>query len=224
MAAAPSVQRQLMVRWRVAQFFELLWWKNYLSDKDKTEYLKWKTAYWRRFLEQGQIQLPAQGRILDAGCGPAGIFTVLQDHKVDAIDPLLDKYARDLPHFSQTDWPHVRFQQTTLEDFVPQQPYDAVFCLNAINHVHDLEQGFRQLAAATAPNGLLALSIDAHNHNLLKHLFRMVPGDILHPHQYDLEEYQKMMAQSGFTIQNAVLIKAERIFNYYLLVGIKKLA
>ena len=210
-----------MFRWRIAQFFEILWWKNYLGNKDKATYLAWKTDYWRSFLQKSEIDLPNHATILDAGCGPAGIFTILTNYRTDAVDPLLGQYETALPHFSKSDWPHVRFFESTLEDFAPQHQYSTVFCLNAINHVIDIDQCLDQLAAFTAKDGVLALSIDAHNHTWIKRLFRLLPGDILHPHQYDLAEYESMTVRRGFVVERTILIKKEWIFNYYLIVARK---
>jgi 2-polyprenyl-6-hydroxyphenyl methylase/3-demethylubiquinone-9 3-methyltransferase len=66
------------------------------------------------------------------------------------------------------------------------------------------------------------MSIDAHNHRWIKRLLRLLPGDILHPHQYDLPEYESMMTARGFQIDRTILIKKDWIFNYYLVVGTLK--
>jgi 2-polyprenyl-3-methyl-5-hydroxy-6-metoxy-1,4-benzoquinol methylase len=205
------------IRWRIAQFFERRWWRRYLRAKDKTAYLNWKKAYWRDFLQKTGLH-PAPGQcVLDAGCGPAGIFTILDNQCVDALDPLLDRYECDLPHFKKSDYPHTRFFAERLEDFAPATPYDLVFCLNAINHVADLGLCFDRLAALTRPGGTLIVSVDAHRHAWLKPLFRAIPGDILHPHQYDLDEYRAMLETRGCRVARAVLLKREWIFDYWLL-------
>jgi 2-polyprenyl-3-methyl-5-hydroxy-6-metoxy-1,4-benzoquinol methylase len=212
----------MALRWRIAQFFEILWWRNYLGNKDKAAYLRWKTDYWRDFLQKSGIALAPNSRVLDAGCGPAGIFAILsEEHETHAVDPLLGAYEAKLAHFKRADWPKVHFIQSTLEAYTSDPPFDVVFCLNAINHVIDIDACLDQLAALVRPGGTLALSIDAHNHALLKHLFRLLPGDILHPHQYDLKEYQDMVARRGFTIERSVLVKEEFVFDYWLIVGRK---
>ena len=50
-----------------------------------------------------------------------------------------------------------------------------------------------KLVKLTKSGGKLIVSIDAHNYQLFKHVFRLITGDILHPHQYDLKEYKKML-------------------------------
>jgi 2-polyprenyl-3-methyl-5-hydroxy-6-metoxy-1,4-benzoquinol methylase len=205
----------LTFRWRIAQFFERRWWRRYLRRKDKTAYLEWKKAYWRDFLQKCGLHLVPRQRILDAGCGPAGIFTILDNQQVDALDPLLDHYERDLPHFKKSDYPHTRFFRERLEDFAPSASYDLVFCLNAINHVADLSECFDRLAALTRPGGALVISVDVHRHAWLKPMFRALPGDILHPHQYDLEEYRAMLETRNLYIERTVLLKREGIFDYW---------
>ena len=208
-------------RWHIAQFFEIRWWQRYLKHRDKSAYLNWKRGYWRDFLQKSGLQVPPGARVLDAGCGPAGIFMILEEQLVDALDPLLGHYEKSLPHFRRSDYPQVRFFEAPLESFFPDDHYDFVFCLNAINHVADLPCCLDRLAALTRPGGLLALSVDAHNHALLKHLFRLAPADILHPHQHDLSEYREMLGNRGFQVTDAILIKEEAIFNYHLLLARK---
>ena len=222
------------LRWHIAQFFEVRWWQRYLGRRDKTSYLDWKRRYWFDFLKKNNIEIPPSASVLDAGCGPAGIFMVLEQQTVDALDSLLDRYEKHLPHFRRRDYPNVRFFNQSLETFAPQNDnagatdsrpgiYDFVFCLNALNHVADLPRCLDHLVALTKPGGTLAVSIDAHNHLWLKRLFRLVPGDILHPHQYGLEEYQTMLTTRGILLEQTMLIKKGQIFNYYLLKGKKPL-
>jgi len=208
-------------RWRIAQFFEIRWWQRYLRSKDKWTYLNWKLAYWRDFLTKSGIKITSDAKILDAGCGPAGIFLLPVGGSTDAFDPLLGEYERLLPHFQQSDYPHVRFFESALETFSPPIQYDVVFCLNAINHVADIDQCFDQLVLFTRPSGTLTVSVDAHNYGWLKRIFKAFPGDILHPHQYDLKEYTAMLTQRGCRIDGTILIKKEWIFNYYLIVATK---
>mgnify|MGYP003775092495 CR=1 FL=1 len=37
-----------------------------------------------------------------------------------------------------------------------------------------------------------------------------MPGDILHPHQFDLAEYQKMMTDRGCKLEQSILYKEDR--------------
>jgi 2-polyprenyl-6-hydroxyphenyl methylase/3-demethylubiquinone-9 3-methyltransferase len=85
--------------------------------------------------------------------------------------------------------------------------------MNAINHVDDLAAAYDALAAAVKPGGTLVITIDAHNHGFFKRLFRLIPGDILHPHQYDEPEYAAMLTSRGFTVTNTQVMEKEFFFS-----------
>ena len=111
----------MVMRWHVAQWFEKMWWKRYLSKKQPEEYLDWKRSYWKRFLND--LNVIPRDRILDAGCGPAGINIVLHDSEVWAIDPLLDEY-KALPVFNETNNANVNFLKSTLETLNLETQFD----------------------------------------------------------------------------------------------------
>lgn len=119
-------------RWKIAQAAEIRWWQRYLKNKPTTDYADWKTDYWQKLLtEMGLSALNIEERnpdllgtegwgntsILDAGCGPAGIFMIFKKQKVDALDPLLDQYEASLPHFKKSLYPNVQFFSQPLESF-----------------------------------------------------------------------------------------------------------
>lgn len=206
------------LRWKIAQAAEIRWWQSYLQGKSVEEYADWKKNYWRKFLQQIETEPAVGEKVIDLGCGPAGVFIILNKQKVTALDPLLSQYESKLKHFSKTHYPHVDFKDMPLEAFNTEEKYDTLFCLNAINHVDDLDLCFDKLVELTKPGGKMVVSIDAHNYAFFKHLFRLVPGDILHPHQYDLKEYQNMLTGRGCTLLKTELIKSEFFFDYYALV------
>lgn len=210
-------------QWKIAQKAELLWWKNYLKDKDTVEYLQWKKKYWKQLMDKfsDAVQPHALDTVLDAGCGPAGIYMVLDKCVVDAVDPLVDEYERNLSHFKKNNYPFVNFFSQPFEEFFVDKKYQLVFCMNAINHVADLKKSFGKLISSVKSDGYLIITIDAHNHSFLKYLFRLLPGDILHPHQYDIEEYKKMITVRGCEIIKEIKLKHEFFFDHYLIVGKK---
>ena len=88
-----------------------------------------------------------------------------------------------------------------------------------INHVADLDVCVKKLKAVIRPGGRLVLTVDAHNDLFFKKLFRLVPGDILHPHQYDLAEYTAKVEQQGFKMIHQKSLDRNFFFTYYLLVA-----
>ena len=215
----PLGRLNIMSKWKIAQHAELKWWKSYLRDKDPVEYLNWKTSYWRDFLKAIGVDIADGQAIIDAGCGPAGIFTILDQCEVDAVDPLLGAYEKWLKIFSPSQYPWVRFHEETLEAYVPNQVFDIAFCLNVINHVKDFDRSIDKLISMTREGGMMVMSIDAHNWQFFRLLFRLLPLDILHPHQYSLKEYENALAEKGLTIERSVKIKSGFLFDYYCLVA-----
>lgn len=211
----------MRLRWRTAQFVEVLWWWFYLRRKDKTEYLRKKRIYWQKQLDDcaSVFTIKPGDKVIDMGCGPAGIYIMFPDMGVVAVDPLLDKYEEQLPLFSKADYPGVRFVTSPIETYSTEDRFDYVFCMNAINHVNDIQAGFNKLAALANDNGTIIVSIDAHNNQLMKGIFRIGPGDVLHPHQYDMEEYKAFLVKEGFEIVKTILLDKGMVFNHYILIA-----
>lgn len=209
------------LRWKIAQAAEIRWWQMYLKKKPIDDYLFWKKKYWEKILGKLNLNFSEGEKILDAGCGPTGIFMILEKYKTDALDPLVEDYENKTAHFSKKDYPNVQFFSEPLEGFSPKEKYDKVFCLNAINHVADLSLCFDKIVDFAKDGGTLVVSIDAHNHTFLKKIFQLLPGDILHPHQFDVKEYTKMMTDRGCKFEQSILTDETFIFNHYILVFTK---
>ena len=94
--AVAKVNMKRTIKWNIAQKAELKWWQQYLKGKDVEAYHTWKRAYWQGILDKiaGSAPIREGMSILDAGCGPAGMFMQLPNCNVDALDPLLDKYEK----------------------------------------------------------------------------------------------------------------------------------
>jgi len=207
------------LRWKIAQAAEIRWWQRYLNKKPKADYLAWKEQYWLDLLNRINVHPQAGEQVLDVGCGPAGAFMVLADNQVDAVDPLLDSYTDKLVHFDKATYQNTAFHSLPFEAYSTDKQYDTILCLNAINHVADLDLCFDKLVKLTKPGGILVVSIDAHNYGFFKKIFRLLPGDILHPHQYDLPEYQEMLTSRNCTIKASHLFDKHFFFDYYVLVA-----
>jgi len=212
------------LRWRIAQYFEVRWWKNYLGPKDWDVYLNWKKGYWQGILTtiQPLVSISAQTTLADIGCGPAGVFIAFPKHKILALDPLLEQYETNIPAFKRASFPNVEFLAQPFETYKPENQQDVVFCMNAINHFQDIKGSFNRLQAMVAPHGYLVVTIDGHRFSFFRWLFSRVPLDILHPHQYYLAEYERMVSQTDFDLVLTHLQKKEPLFNHYLLVFKKR--
>lgn len=210
-------------RWKVAQAAELRWWRRYLGRKPGADYLAWKADQWEKqlLLIEADLELYEGELVLDAGCGPAGVFTVLKGFKVDAVDPLLESYEESLQHFHRVDYPWVTFYSIPFEDFELPGHYHVVFCNNALNHFSNLHFSISHLVNAVKPGGQLVITVDAHNHAFFKHLFRLIPLDILHPHQYNMSEWEEMISSRHCKILRKERITRGFFFTRYLFLAEK---
>lgn len=119
-------------KWRLAQQLEYRWWQRYLRHKDVSAYTRNKQRYWHTMLADiaPWVSVNRGQEVLDAGCGPAGVYMVLEQDRVTAIDPLLDKYG-SLPHFRPEQYPWVQFEQLPLEVLDKTAQFDLIvhcFC------------------------------------------------------------------------------------------------
>jgi 2-polyprenyl-6-hydroxyphenyl methylase/3-demethylubiquinone-9 3-methyltransferase len=210
-------------RWQAAQFAERKWWQNYLKKKNVINYLVWKKKYWQSLWEicLPYVSFQENTKILDAGCGPAGMYMLFPNHQISAFDPLLDAYEVDLPHFKRNMYPNVIFQNIGLEDFNNKETFDIIFCMNAINHVKNIESSYDTLVKCAHKSSSIIVTIDAHNSNFLKNIFKLLPGDILHPHQFNLKEYENMLTFRGCKISHIQLLKKEFFFSHYIMIAEK---
>ena len=209
-------------KWKLAQTLEYKWWQRYLKKKNADEYLRWKESYWQELLKpiSKHCSSPEGKIILDAGCGPAGIFMALKGNSVDAIDPLLDKY-RQLPHFQPRRFPWTTFKNIPIESLDQTEKYDIIFCMNAINHVNDIALCYANLVNALKPDGIIVISTDAHKYSFLKKIFQALPGDMLHPVQLGIQEYDKLLTDQNIAILENIRYQSELIFDYYITIGKK---
>jgi len=210
-----SSPKHRSLRWRIAQRLERLWWRRYLRNKRPEAYLNEKKAYWQRVLAELDWHPVPGRRVLDAGCGPAGIFIHLhQTEHVTALDPLLDRYAAELEVFDQAAYPEVTFLQQPLEQPMEMQAFSAIYCFNAINHVADWALALDNLTAVAAPGCRMILTSDVHRHRWLEPVFRTLPGDVLHPQQHNAADYRKALSDRGWEIDREVRLRRESIFAY----------
>jgi len=209
------------LKWRIAQFMEIRWWRNYLKKKDIDTYLTWKLNYWKGFLRSvPESVLKSAHSVLDAGCGPAGIFMALPEYTVSALDPLLDAYQKHLPHFQPERYPWVKFHNGPMEQYPEGECFDCIFAINSFNHFSDLTAALHLFHKHLNTGGYAVITIDAHKHTFLKHLFQLIPGDILHPHQYTLQEYENLVKNTLPDWQHitSVTLEGGRVFNYDMMV------
>ncbi len=87
--------------------------------------------------------------------------------------------------------------------------------------MNDIDLCCKNLVDSLKPKGFLVMSTDAHRHPFLKKIFQLVPGDMLHPIQLDIEEYASFFEKNQVKLVKKILYKRESIFDYYILIAQK---
>ncbi len=108
------------------------------------------------------VPVPAQGRVLDVGCGPGVLTAELVERygaaRVDAIDPT--------PGFVEAGHvrlPGVEFRQGSAEALpYPDDSYAASFAQLVVHFMHDPLRGVTEMARVTRPGAMVAACVWDH--------------------------------------------------------------
>jgi SAM-dependent methyltransferase len=154
--------------------------------------------------EMAGTSLPAQGRLLDIGCGQGRGFGLLAKHfapreivAID-IDPFMVAGARRAAQSSPVPVTVKHGSISTLD--VPDGSIDVVFCHQIIHHCSDQRLALRQLHRVLAPGGYLLLgeSCESFIHTWsVRWFFRHPPG-VQHP----AEGYVTLVREAGFVLDD----------------------
>lgn len=110
------------------------------------------------------LSLPAEPRILVAGCGsgrdPLYLAAAISDARVTAIDLSLASLAYARRMAKEFGIRNIEFLQADileLDDFAPK--FDAVYSLGVLHHMHDPQAGLAVLSRQAKPGGLIKLGL-----------------------------------------------------------------
>ncbi|HKN86054.1 MAG TPA: methyltransferase domain-containing protein [Nitrospiraceae bacterium] len=130
-------------------------------------------------------------RVLDAGCGKGRYSAVIKRRFPGADVIAMDVSAAMLEHVP----PDIKtLQHSILNMPFPDGSFDAVICVEALEHVVQTGEGVKELARVVAPGGTLAI-IDKNQARL---------GALAMPnweHWFKVEELQGLMVSNGIEAQ-----------------------
>lgn len=154
-------------------FWETSNWQQATADHRSSE--------WSRHLGALGLDLRsfAGQDVLDVGCGPTGVVYFLQAARRTGADALADVYRQwngqwgEPIDLIQAHAEHLPFNDGS---------YDAVCCINCIDHTRDPHRVISELARVTRPGGTLILHVDLDSP--LRKLHKRVRPRVglMHPH------------------------------------------
>lgn len=143
------------------QIAEIGFWQGLTQDLNRFRLiriadLKEKTKFFPTLFEE-------TGRGLDLGCGPESIFEYCEalQYKFEAVDPLMDEYAKLFPlrHYtnkhSQQDGENLTFYD---------EAFDWVFCVNVIDHTPDPQKMIDEVYRVLKPGGRFYFEVNFDDH------------------------------------------------------------
>jgi 2-polyprenyl-3-methyl-5-hydroxy-6-metoxy-1,4-benzoquinol methylase len=147
-----------MVRARTETLYDHLspaYWNNF-GNYDNSIHLQ--------FIRMLLQRLPPSSYLLDAACGAGRYEGVLSEagNRVLGVDQSAGMLARAREHFPETQFPGIKFEQTSLQELDFQSIFDGVVCIDALEHIfpEDWPLIISHLALALRPGGLLYASIE----------------------------------------------------------------
>jgi ubiquinone/menaquinone biosynthesis C-methylase UbiE len=147
------------------------------------------------FAEVGQAR-----RVLDAGCGKGRYAAVLKQHF-----PRVEVHASDLsPEMLRHVPAGIETKVATIQDLpYPDQHFDLVYCVEALEHVPDPQAALREMARILAPGGRMVI-IDKNN--------AMLGSLEIQPWErwFDVEGLCAQMAEAGVPAQARFVSHNER--------------
>ena len=148
----------------------------------------------------GDLDLPKNAKILEAGCGAGGNLKLLSRFgAVRAMEP--DEPSR---RYVAEHW-GVQVDPGFLPDKLPYPPasFDAVCCFDVIEHVDQDAEAVAALASLLVPGGRLVATVPAYQWMWSHH-------DELHHHKrrYTLGKMKRLFADAGLKVERASYFNA----------------
>jgi SAM-dependent methyltransferase len=138
-----------------------------------------------------------RGRVLDAGAG-TGTFSKLVAADVDSV-VALEPEAELVPLLRENVAGHsnVIVVEGTAEDVAAAGlgPFDAIVCLNVLEHIEDHAAVLRAFASVLAPGGHLLLLVPAH-----PLLYGAIDETVGHVRRYRRRDLQRGLGDAGLAV------------------------
>jgi SAM-dependent methyltransferase len=156
--AAPNLAPETLAEWERVQKIE----RAYHEQKDPARVLDVNLRYWTRILDvlpPGSIAIGPTTRVLDVGCGGAGMLLALNGGVRTGVDPLMPFYLAKFPFLAEQP---IRWLEGTAEQFGADEQFDLIFSLNMLDHTIDPRASAGNIERLLAPGGKLVFVLNVH--------------------------------------------------------------
>jgi len=191
-------------KWEIAQKNELKSWID--TDINYDTLIK----DWNNRMKQIGFnieELDKTKNILDLGCGPVPILHILPNaNLMVAADPLNEEYKNKFPRKNYIIYKTFMAEKIPYEDAI----FDIIFCINALDHMANPEEAFKEMIRVLKHNGLLYLEFQ-NTSPLSKFLARLgykKPLTEFHPHLISEEDIINILNNSYYNFK--ILMKKRR--------------
>ncbi|MCK5474293.1 MAG: class I SAM-dependent methyltransferase [Candidatus Aenigmarchaeota archaeon] len=122
---------------------------------------QWSRIYEYPFcLETIKQNIPANSKILDAGCGITFFpFFLNQNYTITCIDQ--DDYSDIFTNINKKQKTNVTFKKSTLQDIPLQNnTFDAIYCISVLEHTEDYHTILKEFHRLLKPQGIIIITFD----------------------------------------------------------------
>jgi len=144
------------MRWQASQKLSFQAWseKNLAVEREQIERALLPV------LQRYAKALPADGNVLEIGCGPICIARLLPQQHKTYLDPMADDFRRMFPG----ELPEEGEYLTSAAERIPkpETSYDLILCLNMLPHTLNPELVMNEIERLLKPGGKLILAIRTH--------------------------------------------------------------
>jgi SAM-dependent methyltransferase len=175
-----------MDRWKRAQTYEGRHRiRNEVDEKTLRENLKTESNDWKFFMDNTKFKLTDDSLLLDIGSAGIPVFMTQPKGIKYTIDPLIELRKKTLPVLDELYKEYsIKAYSMPLEDFKEHAQFDAIFVLNVLDHVGDLDRFISKLDSLLKKGGYLVIYVDMHTNPVTKWICNTFYVELPHPHHF----------------------------------------
>jgi SAM-dependent methyltransferase len=187
-------------RWQLAQNYEKNWWSDRRNDISFT-YLKHYAE--ELVLEtKDYITITDTTRILEIGCGPAGILTFLPSRNRYAIDPLEDHFS-SIENFVSNRDKSIQYKKAMGED-LPYEDlfFDFIIMDNVLDHSESPEKVIEEMHRVLKQGGIVYFRQNTYHlwGKFIRELLEKAKIDKGHPHTFLKSYLERQLSGKEFVV------------------------